>query len=344
MKRDSVEATLSQILLWYDRPEILLLQTPNSTYTLAVRSGLDSSASNDYVGATLDIKMLYKYADNKIDLRYAISRASHRRFWKFTFNPTDRNITLYALSRNSEELQASLPESGFFCSEHDDIEIIENNLNQTKETLSIDGSWDFGEFSQLYGQVEDIYFLIADTKRYSDPNTTDDQRRSIRKVFERPWDGGGSYLGFYRKVANDNFRHVPLRVGGVSYNSPGHITIQADRQNFSDLLEIVDNFSDNRENTRKAYRKLNNFLSGSGLKRKGGTNSPVTLSTRQSIYEYSHSLAGELTGVDFDVLLEMSENNIVMAAKVLSSIHRRVERLFTFFEKGRVAHPAVTVR
>ena len=60
--------------------------------------------------------------------------------------------------------------------------------------------------------------------------------------------------------------------------------------------------------------------------------------------ELGSKLTGFLPGISFDTLFDMTNRNVLVAAKVLESIFRRVTRLYEFFDKGRVSHPSLNVR
>jgi len=179
--------------------------------------------------------------------------------------------------------------------------------------------------------------------RYDDPQISNQEKFIIQQSFDRSWDGGGSYVAFYRDVANDNDYHAPLRVSGIQYNSPGHVKIHARSEPFNNVLQILQYYSDNEQKVRKAYNALGAFMSVNKLKRKGSSNALLTDSVRNSLESKCQELSNHLPGISYDTLKEMTGGNSLVAAKVIASIFRRVERLSRFFDEGRVSHSKLTL-
>lgn len=340
----TMEATVIQILLWYDKPEIVLLQTIDQDFILAVRSGRLDSPNFVYVGGSMTSRRLRDYANGKCDLRFAIAHANTRKFWRFEMLPEQKHVTLQHIKRSDDELAESLPDPQFFATDHSAIKVIENFVPNTIEKFDIDGSWDLGEFSQFYGQIEDIYYIVSDIERFDDPSISPDEKSKIVDAFDRSWDGGGSYVAFYGKVANDNDYHAPLRVSGIQYNSPGHVKLHAHREPFGALMGLVKSYADNETEIRKAYNALSTFMSVNKLKKKGATRFQLTDATIDRLEEYADELDAFMPGVSFKALKIMTHDNVIVASKVLASIYRRIERLYRYFDEGRVTHPTIEVR
>lgn len=337
------DAKVIQVLLWYEKPEVVLLEGPSLTYTIAVRSGDLHSSEHTYVGGSMTARRLRDYANGKCDLRFAIGHANTRKFWKFELKPGQESVQMRHITRSDGELVLSLPDSGVFSRDHEDISVIKSKIPDSIEKFSIDGGWDLGEFSQFYGQVEDVYYIMADVDRFDDPTITYDEKKVITEAFDRSWDGGGSYVAFYKNVANDNDFHSPLRVSGIQYNSPGHVTIFAQREAFDNLMSILNYYSKNEKLCKKAYNELSSFMTYNKLKKKGAATGYVSPGVRDGVEERSRELEAHLPGISFLALTAMTQGNVVVAAKVLASIYRRVERLHRFFDEGRVSHPQIEI-
>lgn len=336
------KAELIQVLLWYDKPEVLLLKSGVAEYILAIRSGDPDSNNRTYIGGSMTYRRLRDYFDGKCDLRFAISHANMRKFWKFEFGTDTRIVDVNHIKRSDHELLMSLPDSGLFSRDHDPIGIFQNYVPNTKEQFLIDGSWDLGEFSQFYGQVEDIYYIVSDIERFDDPSINAKEKSIITDAFDRSWDGGGSYVAFYRKVANDNDYHSPLRVSGIKYNSPGYVEIHANKEPFDGVMVLLKHYSVNENAARKAYNAIGTFMSANKLK-KQTRSSVITDKTISALEDYAEKLQIHMPGVSFQALKAMTGSNSIVAAKVMLSVFRRVERLYRFFDQGRVIHDRIDV-
>ena len=330
-------AKVAQILLWYDQPEIVLLRRSPLEYILAVSSAAADNDGETFVGASMTLKLLSEYQEGKCDLRFTLSHANLRRYWTFKFDGSEEQVDLSKVRKSSPVVVNSLPESGFFAREHDDIEVVHESISDSEERFDIDGSWELGEFSRFYGQVEDIYYMFTDLGRFEDPNTSASTKLAISQAFDRPWRGGGSYLGFYDKIANDNAPLNRLRVSGIQYNSPGYVAVRAKKEPFDAILALLQSYADRTAETRKAYLALSQHLSYNGLLKRD-TNNTATQPITERTVELANALAALIPGVKFSLLVKMAAGNKIIAAKVLLSIYRRVERLYTFFEEGRVRY------
>jgi len=329
-------AEVAQILLWYDQPEIVLLRRSNLDYILAVSNASSDNDDAQFVGASMTLKLLSEYQNGKCDLRYAMAHANLRRYWTFEFAGTEEQVHLKRVKKSDPKIVQSLPESGFFAREHDAIEVAKHFVSDTEERFDIDGSWELNEFSRFYNQVEDIYYMFADLGRFEDPGISAQTKRLITKAFDKPWRGGGSYLSFYDNIANDNLPTAPLRVSGIQYHSPGYVAIKAKKEPFDALIALLQSYAYRTADTRKAYLALSRHLSHNGLLRRDTTNTATAPITDRAA-ELADALARLIPGVAYSSLIKMADNKII-AAKVLLSIYRRVERLYEFFEEGRVRY------
>lgn len=342
------EARIVQVLLWYDYPEIVLLQKSSVEYIIAVSavscSEQDSDATSDisYVGAAITKKQLTEYQNQKFDLRYLISHAALRRYWTFRFSGAEQEVKLERVTRNSEVLSRSLPESGFFSRSHEKIDLVQQITPNALETFNIDGSWELGEFSKFYGQFEDVYYICRDLDRYNDGSTSPKTRDDISKAFNRPWRGGGSYVSFYDKIANDNQYENKLLVSGIQYNSPGYVKVKARQDSFDAVITLLQTYAENPDQTRKSYNTLYKYLSEHSLL-KAAPDVKIRTHIQENFERFAIQLSGHLPNVDFGDLRKMADNNSLIAAKVLLSIYRRMTKLFDFFDEGRVKYHAIDI-
>jgi len=340
MTRKTVPGQVIQVLLWYDIPEIVLGQIGKNEFVLAVSSGCENDPENAYYGASFTRRQLVEYQDQKFDLRYALASPKSRRYWTFEYSPEDENVAFHPVISSNSSLKASIPGAGVFSRIHTTIEVVNNFVPDSEERFELDGNWELGEFSQLYGKMEDVYYILNDIRRWGQLKSGSSTKDAIASAFEKPWRGGGSYRSFYSDVANDNQEYSQLRMGGIKYNSPGHVTIKAKREAFDQFLKSLERYSENVKLSKKAYNKLYRTMSYNQLL---GSHRRVVMtdSIRSSVETESNILSSHLDGVSYSSLVEMAQGDRVVASKVLLSIYRRIESLYKFFDEGRIAHPDV---
>ncbi|RIV89164.1 hypothetical protein [Aurantiacibacter zhengii] len=340
MTRKALPGKVIQILLWYDIPEILLVEIGKNEFVLAVASGCSDDPENAYYGASFSQRQLIEYQDQKFDLRYALSRPKSRRYWRFEYSPDDPSVTVEPIISSNESLKATIPDAGVFARVHSKIEIVDNFVPDSEERFQLDGNWELGEFSQLYGKMEDVYYILNDIRRWKLLSQGSSQKTAISSAFEKPWRGGGSYRSFYADVANDNQEYSELRMGGISYHSPGYVTIKAKRVAFDQFLQSLEQYSESVKLSKKAYNKLYSTMSQNQLL--GAHRQKVlTDAIRDRMVKRSEELSSFLDGVSYQSLVEMAQGDKVVASKVLLSIYRRIESLYKFFDEGRIAHPDI---
>lgn len=289
----------------------------------------------------MTLTYLAEYQDGKFDLRYALAHANLRRYWTFKFKGYEEKVDLKRVKKSDNVVMDSLPDSGFFSREHHNIKIVHQFVPDTVEQFDIDGSWELGEFSRFYGQIEDIYYMFNDIRRFNHPSTSEKTKAAISKALDRPWRGGGSYVGYYDKIANDNAPTAKLKVSGIKYNSPGFVSLRAKKRPFDDIIGLLQAYAHNMSNIKYAHNKLYKFMSNNKLLKADASNF-VGGALRKGVEEHAKKLDQYMPGVSYGTFLSMANANEVVAAKVLLSVFRRMDRLYQYFASGRVKYEGLT--
>lgn len=339
-KRTPESAIVLQSLLWLDEPEILLLKKNTKEFVIAVASPDpigDFGGGYHFVGASITERVLRDYQEEKFDLRFAMSHAMFGRFWAFSFDGESEHVELTRCKIDSELVRCSLPETGLFARVHDRIENIDEFVADVDAKFEIDGSWDLGEFSSFYGKMEDVYYIANDIRRFQNGSTSQSTKKIISETFQKPWRGGGSYRSYYKDIANDNAAFARLKVGGIQYNSPGFVRIEAKKQAFDDFVRMLEQYAANPKGIKKSYEKLHKYMSMHSLL-KSSADTVLRPVISDQITLYANEIAETMNLMDFGNLCRMTEGNVLVAAKVQLSIVRRVENLYEFFEQGRVSY------
>ncbi len=332
-----------QTLLWYDQPEIALFQVGLNEFILAVASPNADNDSALFIGASMTLGFLTDYQDGKYDLRYALSHANLRRYWTLSFTGREEQVSAVRLVKSSKLVSAALPDSQFFARDHAPIKIVAKFVPDTTERFEVDGSWELGEFSKLYAQVEDIYYIFNDIRRFTRASTSSATRQAISSAMDRPWKGGGSYVAYYQNLANDNAPEERLQVGGIQYNSPGYVSIKARKLPFDDMIALIQAYASEKPRVKKAYSTLYSFMAQNKLLSREKLKGFVSDETRQSIKRMGSELDAYMPGISFQTFVNMANGDEIIGAKVLLSVFRRMDRLFKFFEQGRVSHEGIRV-
>ena len=335
-KKDWPKAAVVQVLLRYELPEIVLLRRNLAEFIVAVGIEVDG-CTNALLGAAVTKMQLADYQAERFDLRYLLTHPSLRRWYLIDLDGNRSEYDLLPIPRTSRLIQEALPDSGLFARSHDVIAAIEAVAPSAIERFEIDGSWDLGEFSKFYGHVEDIYYIFNSMERFFDKDTPASTRDRLADSFVRPFRGGGSYLGLYDSIANDNDPSARLRVSGIQYNSPGYVQVKARQKPFDEMIQLLRAFGKNQSESVRSYHVLYKYLSSLNLL-KASKEVALSESVREGIEVYSRQLADHLKNVTYDAMFAIASGNVLVTAKVLLSVHRRMEKLYAFFEQGRVKY------
>lgn len=330
-----------QILLWYDQAEIALFKLGLNEFIIAVASGASANEDDTFVGASVTLGFLADYQNGKFDLRFALAHANLRRYWQFTYTGYEKKVYLKKVKRSSAIVMDSVPEAGFFSRDHHAIELVKKFVPDTTETFHVDGSWELGEFSKLYGNLEDVYYIFNDIRRFQDAATSDATRQAISKAMDRPWQGGGSYVGYYYNIANDNAPEAKLQVSGIKYNSPGFVSVKAKKLAFDDVIALLQAYAHRKPEVRKAYNALYRVMSQNKLLKREAFKGFVSPEIRQVVVDRANDLDEFMPGISFDTFTVMAKGDVIVGAKVILSVFRRMEKLYKFFEEGRVSYEGI---
>lgn len=333
-------ASLVQVLLWYDEPQIVLLQIRRNEYVVGVAVETDDLHSG-FIGAQVSVRQLVDYMMQKIDLRYLYLKPDLKKWWLFDLNDEPQSINLKRLKPSLNIIDENAPETGFFSRFHEEITAVDIQVANSIQKFDIDGSWELGEFSQFYGQVEDIYYIYHSVNEYKKPSSSYSRRRKIEDALVRPFKGGGSYVAMYNDFANDNDRAAKLRVNGIEYHSPGYVEVRALKGPFENTIKLLQNFAANKTEIKASYRALHGTLSKNKLLKKESRIFGEDL--RQVINDETIDLAARIPGIGLEDFMQITKGELLISAKVLLSVVRRVEKLFQFFDEGRAKHPQVVI-
>lgn len=333
-------ARLLQVLLWYDGPQIVLLQPQPQQFLLGVAVDIEGMHS-PFVAAHVSIRQLAEYQMERIDLRYLFTNPDLRKWWLLDLDNDADHIPIKRIKATDELIDRNAPETGFFARDHEEIATVNTQVANSTQTFNIDGSWDLGEFSSFYGQVEDVYYLFHSMGEYRKAHTSPLRKRQIESALLRPFRGGGSYRGMYSDFANDNDRAAKLRVSGIKYHSPGYVEVKALKGPFEQSIKLLRKFASDKSRIKQSYRKLHGTLSKNKLLK--NESKIIGVDLKNLIRDQSYDLASILPGISMDELLKVSGNDLLVASKVLLSVVRRVDKLFQFFDEGRAKHPEIVL-
>jgi hypothetical protein len=279
-----------------------------------------------------------KYFDGKADLNYVMRNAVYDKYYMFDLgDAAGGSVRMRPIEKTYAEEHEFFPEPGAFARSHTHTFNPRHTEGVTVHRFGIDGNWQANDFSHFHAKIANLYGLFSVLRRLDDVEPEIPERAYMRQlVRERFWRGGGSYVGFYDELY-DHIRNLsPLEVESIVYQSPGQIVFRGDAAAFAEIDQIVDVFSRDERQLRERYRLIHGILRRERLLREGPRARFSTPEIAARAREEATTLA---TGMRLDrvsEIMESCDNNSVVFCKIIMSIYRRANELYTFHAEGRV--------
>lgn len=275
------------------------------------------------------------YLYEAIDLYALIKSSSNGKHYIISFSEEkDNKFPLHELKSIPEHW---LPDRHIFANSHTEEFSIEERqtvpLDVKDSDIHIDGRWDAQDLSALPDLFSDNYsFLYSLTSNEYIRNST--TQAMFRKF---PWRGGFSTVGFYRGLYNQVPRTHRLEIKGISYHSPGEITISAVDVIVDQMRECVKIFNTQKIDLQKQYKELYDGMSLRNLLGRSTDEINPDKIALEFVETYTQELATKMGFKMIDQLVSLTDGNWIESAKMLMSFYRRLRALSDFFDSGKAS-------
>lgn len=321
-------------LIFVNEPQLILLESQKN-YVMAIAIPTANSDAMHFLAVTVTPLNFQRYMDGHCDLRYLFSFASKRVLYHFNlFDMNDNGVLMSEYNKDIPE--AFLPLPRIFSSHHTEDY---SNLGKAEDeqTLYIDGEWEMPELGRFQSRYSDVYSFVCAMENWSDQNESESLKRKIREIFlDRPFKGGFSYVHFYDDLAEIVPRSERLGLESINYASPGEVNIVGDQHLLKSVEQMITNFIKNRSNLKIMYNEIYKYLSNSKFLKSSGAAYPIDDPTAPYIIAKTSALNEAILGPEIKVILELSDKNALVAAKIVLSLYRRIEESAKFFAEGRM--------
>lgn len=342
-KARNVKATFDQVLFYFEGPQLILLSMGPKSKLIAVAT--DQISSRGFFGAQVSLRQFEDYLNERFDLRFLMSNPDREKWFEFEL-PSDRTekIALTEVDFTPKKAEHVLPDHGLFARDHsEDYAGHADEAVRAVQRFEVAGAWAMREFSKFHHAVSDLYALSRSIELFMDDQIEVDRKRKIMTSFVKPWQGGGSYFGFYRSLAKAGGREYQPDIKAIQWASPGYIDVFGDEETFDRLLNLIEHFGTKRREIARRYEELWSFLREANYLERGSGRLDKKSLTATTINERAKLLSASLGLSSYRTLKKMASNDPVIAAKVLLATKRRVETLFDFFAQGRLAASGASV-
>lgn len=337
-KRPKMRASFIQTLVYYDEPLLALLQNRKGTYILAYAMDENATDLKDpYLAKPVSKPLLDAYIQQKADLNFVMRDKRTGEPYIFDWAEFDNEALLYPAEQITDDYTQFYPEPGFFSRNHTEPFLNRSIASLVKHAYRIDGRWSAADFSRFYAKLADLYAIfsyLGELRR--DKSIVSNGLSST--VSRYPWQGGGSYLGFFREVAAESREDYPLQVSRIQYASPGQIEVKGVQDSLTQIDNLITHFGSVKADLSHTYRELRSILERDGalgsdaLTFSNGAITAMALSRADTILE-------EMRAFDVEIIRDACSDKPVPYAKLAMAIYRRGLDLHRFHAEGRVQLP-----
>lgn len=329
-------ATFDATLVYFDEPQVVTLIS-QKTRIVAVAIPDDDPAVSKFLATMVTDRDWNKYLAGTVDLRYLFTFPKVRVQYSFDLQTLKENMVMMT-PWVGEVDERFLPMPRFFATNHTEEYKVDERATDT-ETLLIDGEWELTDFGQFQQKYADLYAFIVATDTWKSTTATLAAKQRVKGAFlDRPFRGGFSYVHLFKDL-NDNVpRNEQLNLSKIKYASPGEVEIFGKIGVFGNLHDIIPNFLFKRHEISEMYQAFHQYLSQNRYFQIEGTQYPKGDPTEKYMKTQAQNLAKEMRAPDFDAVWGLTNENALVASKVVLSFYRRLNDAAAYFAQGRIAY------
>jgi len=298
----------------------------------------DDEADELFLCAPVSESHFADYMYEQLDLYGLLKSSTTRKFYTFELNkPVGAR---YELKEIKSVPDGWMPERHIFSGSHTEAYDFEEDeatadapIPVEDSVIAIDGRWDARDLATLPELFTDNYSFV-----YALLAADRSGRSRANEMFRKfPWKGGFSTVGFYDGL----YRRVPrehrLAVRGISYNSPGTITLSAVNVAIQKIKDSVSALNDVNSSLQTQYRELRDGMSARELLGRSTHETVVDENDINFVSTRAKLLALDMKFDQLDQLHKLTESNWIATAKILLSYYRRLKMLADFLDTGKAA-------
>ncbi|MFE0233627.1 hypothetical protein ACFW0F_06800 [Brucella anthropi] len=324
-------------LIYLDEPQLIAL-TSDKVPVLAIAVPDEAVGTARFLATTMTQQNWESYLDGNTDLRFLFTYPRTRKLYYFDLHELDSNQDIMMTPAAIPVPEYHLPLARLFSSEHTKEFKLAKRASD-EEKLIIDGEWEMPQFGEFYQKYSDMYAFLASLKNWADPAKPQDLKNKIANTFRsKPFEGGSSYVHFYKDLVRGLVREQRPSLESIQYNSPGVVNIHGEGFVFSDISSMVTGYLNNRKEVIDAYGKLHSFLSKNKYLKMPGAQFLVNSPGSGFIDASARKLSDEIGSIDYDAIFQLSNGNALVSAKIVLSLCRRVEDAAEYFAQGRMSY------
>ncbi len=324
----------AQTLVFYDGPQLVLLKSARGLSVIAAAIERHDMAQPFFACEIVE-RDFNKYMAGKADLHYLFRSAVADVFYFFDLAKGGDNWIEMVRAEPYQISDAYFPDVGFFARSHTELMEGMQATPAASHVFKIDGNWEASDFSRFYNKIEDIYSFVSAMAQITKGAADKTREAVVSSITSHLWHGGGSYVAFYDDLFESVRAQFPLRIGQISYGSPGQIAVRGNAEALSDVDTIIYVFDEHGLELRSRYQYLNGTLAREKLKRNRPVYTPLTHELLGRLQQDAATLATRMR-LDPDELFTLCRQDAVVFCKIVFSFYRRANELHMFYKEGRM--------
>lgn len=330
------KALFEQVLFYLDGPQLISLSMGDKSKVVAVAT--DNIARHGFFGAKVSVHQFCEYLNERFDLRFLMAYPDRHTWFEFDLPVNNGDIVdLTPVDLTKARINSFLPDHGIFARDHSEDYKSIVFPEQTVQRFNVDGKWDMKEFGKFHSYVSDLYSLSRSIDLFLDEQVEIDRKRKVMASFVKPWEGGGSYYGFFRSLSAAGGRDYRPDIKAIQWASPGHIDIVGEHDSFEKLKNLLRHYGKNRKAIVENYDHLWSYLHEMNLLKSSSKHLDRKSAIAIEVGERAKLLSRSLNITSYRTMKKMAGNDTVVAGKVLLAAQRRSDKLYKFFIEGRAA-------
>lgn len=336
--RRRLQATYVQTLIYYDEPRLALLQNTKGSPIVAYPIDVNiKGCAEPFIAKLTTNNLFMQYIDQKIDLRFLFISPRGGDPYVFDWVKSDKPVYLRPAETVLDHPGDFLPDSGIFARNHTEPLVGTKVASVVRYQYLIDGRWSASDFSRFYAKLSDLYSIFS----YLDEvkNATGALSRVLAETIANyPWQGGGSYLNFFKDITATARDEYPLQVSRIQYASPGEIEVKGIPESLVHIDRIVAVFDVEKEMLVETYKRLRRLLERESLlssDQKDFSNK----ATAEIATKAADELLVKMEVADTETIKRACRSHMVTYSKIAMAIFRRGEDLHKFHQEGRMSIP-----
>lgn len=202
--------------------------------------------------------------------------------------------------------------------------------DELHSAVLIDGSWNLDDLSDFPKNYSQVYYFLYLARHKFDTH----EPKLLNHVFSTyKWKGGYVYGTFFRELAKlVPASHQP-EIESIKYASPGFIKLRLSHATATAIGQAIEKFLSNHEKLERSYKIA--WECNRVCNRDLDADRSISKEDLQSLYNATSQFAALLEFLNFDLLMENTGGNVLIASNIVLAYYRRLDDLARYRQERK---------